>query len=361
VFPCYWALVRIGKSASLECLKRLASEKFSESKDGALGRRELLLMVVQQVEGDEVAKFMLQRAIEKEQDKDKKANLTAALALLEKWIKEREKLEKELKEKFPPKDQNPPADEPAPKSGENAPAGNPPAASPLEEQLKKGGPKEWEAALAENDKERETIAKFLIERLEILKNNGGKEYGDIRKDAAVMLAKTRSKEGIDFLLANIAQSFYYGQPAEGSADFTNVYPCLFALQKESGWEKVPAILDFLLAAKRTEKELLFVSMATETSPGHRVMLALLEIKYLRPEDLTHKKNIRALMDYIIGQMSPFELTTEQRERQKLLHDKKIEYGQLPEESNKKPPEKDKPESCPSSPTPMEPCDKPSNP
>jgi hypothetical protein len=104
-------LVRIGKPASLECLKRVASEKFPESKDGALGRRELLLMVVQQVEGDEVAKFMLQRAIEKEQDKDKKANLTAALALLEKWIKEREELEKELKEKFPPKDQNPPVPE----------------------------------------------------------------------------------------------------------------------------------------------------------------------------------------------------------------------------------------------------------
>jgi hypothetical protein len=104
-------LVRIGKAASLECLKRLASEKFLESKGGALGRRELLLMVVQNVEGDEVAKFMLQRAIEKEQDKDKKANLTAALALLEKWIKEREELEKELKEKFPPKDQNPPAPE----------------------------------------------------------------------------------------------------------------------------------------------------------------------------------------------------------------------------------------------------------
>jgi hypothetical protein len=109
IFPCYAALVRIGTPASLECLKRLASEKFVEPENGR--RSELLLRVVHEVEGDEVAKFMLQRAIEKEQDKDKKANLTAALALLEKWIKEREELEKELKEKFPPKDQNPPAPE----------------------------------------------------------------------------------------------------------------------------------------------------------------------------------------------------------------------------------------------------------
>jgi hypothetical protein len=86
-FPCLSALVKIGKPASLACLERLATEKFVESEKGKLGRSELLLNVVRKVEGDDVARFMLQKAIEKEQDKDKKANLTAALALLEQWIK----------------------------------------------------------------------------------------------------------------------------------------------------------------------------------------------------------------------------------------------------------------------------------
>jgi hypothetical protein len=87
MYPCYAALVRIGKPSSLECLKRLASEKFVESGKGILGRSELLIKVMREVEGDDVARFMLQNAIDKEQDKDKKANLTAALELLDKWIK----------------------------------------------------------------------------------------------------------------------------------------------------------------------------------------------------------------------------------------------------------------------------------
>jgi hypothetical protein len=102
MYPCYGALVRIGKPASLECLKRLASEKFTESDKGRLSRSELLLKVVREVEGDDVARFMLQNAIDKEQDKDKKANLTAALALLEKRIKEEAEILKQHQEQNSP-------------------------------------------------------------------------------------------------------------------------------------------------------------------------------------------------------------------------------------------------------------------
>jgi hypothetical protein len=80
------ALVKIGKPASLECLKRLAL-KDNDKELPALIRKDSLLRIIQQVEGDDVTRFMLQNAIDKEQDKDKKANLTAALELLDKWIK----------------------------------------------------------------------------------------------------------------------------------------------------------------------------------------------------------------------------------------------------------------------------------
>lgn len=104
VFPCFWALVQIGKPASLESIERLASEKFTESDNGKLGRSELLLKVVCTVEGDDVARFMLQNAIDKEQDKDKKANLTAALELLDKWIKA------DAERNKPPENPAPPSD-----------------------------------------------------------------------------------------------------------------------------------------------------------------------------------------------------------------------------------------------------------
>jgi len=98
VRPCFGALKRIGKPASLECLKRLAAEDEKKVKEG-IGRRKLFLMVVRDVEGEEVAKFMLQRAIEKEKDAKRKANLDSALDLLEEWIKEREEQEKKRREK----------------------------------------------------------------------------------------------------------------------------------------------------------------------------------------------------------------------------------------------------------------------
>jgi len=96
---CFDALVRIGKPASLECLQRLAVEDEKKVEGQIIGRRELFLMVVRDVEGEEVAKFMLQRAIEKEEDEKRKANLSSALDLLEKWIKEREEREKKWREK----------------------------------------------------------------------------------------------------------------------------------------------------------------------------------------------------------------------------------------------------------------------
>jgi len=97
--PCFGALVRIGKPASLECLERLAAEDEKKVEDRRIGRRELFLMVVRYVEGEEVAKFMLQHAIEKEKDAKRKANLGSALDLHKKWIKEREEHEKKWREK----------------------------------------------------------------------------------------------------------------------------------------------------------------------------------------------------------------------------------------------------------------------
>jgi len=99
MWPCFGALKRIGKPASLECLERLAAEDVKKVEGQRMGRRELFLMVVRDVEGEEVAKFMLQRAIEKEKDEKRKANLSSALDLHEEWIKEREEREKKRREK----------------------------------------------------------------------------------------------------------------------------------------------------------------------------------------------------------------------------------------------------------------------
>ena len=90
MWPCFGALKRIGKPASIKCLERLAAEDEKKVEGQRIGRRERFLMVVRDVEGEEVAKFMLQRAIEKEKDAKRKANLGSALDLHEKWIKERE-------------------------------------------------------------------------------------------------------------------------------------------------------------------------------------------------------------------------------------------------------------------------------
>jgi hypothetical protein len=115
-FPATDALAKIGKEGSVECLKRLAMDKgeIIKGNDGkdlkgfGSTKRELYLRVVIGVEGTDVARFMFQNAIEKEQVKDKKANLTAAFELLDKWIKEA--AESNKPRETPPA---PPADKPA--------------------------------------------------------------------------------------------------------------------------------------------------------------------------------------------------------------------------------------------------------
>jgi hypothetical protein len=113
------ALIKIGKPASVECLKRLALE--DNDKEIAFGsKRGLMLRVIRKVEGDDVAHFMLQNAIDKEQDKDRKANLTAALELLDKWIKAEADRAKQH--------ENPPA--PPAEGGATPPASEAPAPPP---------------------------------------------------------------------------------------------------------------------------------------------------------------------------------------------------------------------------------------
>ena len=82
----YDALVRIGKPASLECLRRLALQDERDEKGKPTSKAITMLHVIQSVEGDDVAKFMLERAIAKKQDEKRKENLTAALELLNSWI-----------------------------------------------------------------------------------------------------------------------------------------------------------------------------------------------------------------------------------------------------------------------------------
>ena len=98
VCPCYAALVHIGKPGSLECLQRLATVKYAKPDAGPMSKVELYLRVIRRVEGDDIARFMLQNAIDKEQDKDRKANLTAALELLDKRNKEEAERQKRLQE-----------------------------------------------------------------------------------------------------------------------------------------------------------------------------------------------------------------------------------------------------------------------
>jgi hypothetical protein len=69
-------------------------------------------------------------------------------------------------------------------------------------------------------------------------------------------------------------------------------------------------------------------MATGISPGFREMLALLDVEYSRAKQVAHRKNVRTIMDYIIHYMSPADLKPEEQERQKLLEEKKITYGQI---------------------------------
>jgi len=114
MYPAVEALVKIGKPASIESIARLAADD-GTAKTKYRGfyttKRELYLIVLRFIEGDDVARFMLQNAIEKEQDKDKKANLTAALELLNKWIKEDAERAKQQEKPAPPAEggTNPPA------------------------------------------------------------------------------------------------------------------------------------------------------------------------------------------------------------------------------------------------------------
>jgi hypothetical protein len=103
--PAMETLVHFGKKASFGCLERLAKGESKATKienfymGGQFTTRELYLEVFKDVEGNDVAKFMLQNAIDKEQDKDKKANLTAALDTLGKWIDKEEEWKKQQEEK----------------------------------------------------------------------------------------------------------------------------------------------------------------------------------------------------------------------------------------------------------------------
>ena len=161
-YPAVTALIQIGKPASIKAIKRLASDTGKASKlvdvftKKLFLYRELYLQIVREVEGNDVAKFMLQNAIDKEQDKDKKANLTAALTLLDTWMQEKAAYEKRRKEDAekaarppatsaapattapaatPTPEETPAATTPAPAASNKAPAtgvggGSPPPATP---------------------------------------------------------------------------------------------------------------------------------------------------------------------------------------------------------------------------------------
>jgi hypothetical protein len=221
--------------------------------------------------------------------------------------------------------------------------------NPIEEQLKKGGPKEWEAALADNNSQRQAIIKFLMERVK-----DEKEKAQDRLLAATLLGRTKTKEAAEFLLQNI-------DIGVDIRDGLQATPCSYALEIEASWEKIPAFIEYL-KAERSTKELLYPTAAMSVVPGYAVMLGILEQQYASPRVKgAHRKNMRFVMDLMISSLEASALTPAQLERQKMMQEEKLKPGQLPEEGDKKPPEKDKPESCPSSPTPMEPDDKPANP
>lgn len=73
---CVNALVNIGKPASRACLAALATEDNSS-------RRNRMVRVIHYVERHEVGTFLLQRAIDKEKDAAKQANLQAAMRMLQ--------------------------------------------------------------------------------------------------------------------------------------------------------------------------------------------------------------------------------------------------------------------------------------
>jgi cobalamin biosynthesis Mg chelatase CobN len=103
---------------TMECLERMVSEKFEDSEKGRLARAQLLAQFIRAAGGDEPAKMVLETVTQNERNKNRKANLAATLALLEKWMKDPAEREKDLKEKSP-EAPNPPADESAP-SGEGS-------------------------------------------------------------------------------------------------------------------------------------------------------------------------------------------------------------------------------------------------
>jgi lysozyme family protein len=80
------ALASIGKSASLECLRRLAleSERWGDGK--LTDKAAMMIRVIRRVEGDEVATFMFERTIAKETDENHKRNLEDALKYLNRRI-----------------------------------------------------------------------------------------------------------------------------------------------------------------------------------------------------------------------------------------------------------------------------------
>jgi hypothetical protein len=81
VHPAAKALRKIGRSATNGIISSLANEKRDDY-------RAMICELIMGIEGNMIAPVILREAIDKEQDKDKKANLTAALELLNKRIKE---------------------------------------------------------------------------------------------------------------------------------------------------------------------------------------------------------------------------------------------------------------------------------
>ena len=74
------ALIKIGKPASLECLNRIATE--SPNEEDYRIRVHAMIRILIRVEGDDVSLFMLKNAVDKEQDKDRKAHLAAVLEFI---------------------------------------------------------------------------------------------------------------------------------------------------------------------------------------------------------------------------------------------------------------------------------------
>jgi hypothetical protein len=140
-----------------------------------------------------------------------------------------------------------------------------------------------------------------------------------------LLVRTHTPEASEFLLENIDVKvpLLFMQNVT-----TQLYPCEFAVFAQAGWEIIPATLKYL-KTQHDKNELRMVAASVwNHNAGNRAFLALLEVEYARPANDVHMRNLRVVMDYMIGSMGDGELTPEQRERRKLLVDGKIEYGQI---------------------------------